>query len=126
MDRLVTCFKKAEVSLADLTAHYEKIKAYYLEINYVLMSYDRQYYKETLEKINTNIFELRKKAEPKKKFKFSRRNEDFGVQEVKIVKEVVSAERKDSAIPGIENKNDQVLTVTSECPKGGSFKIISC
>lgn len=50
------------------------MKNYYLEINYVLTSYDRQFYKETLDKINANIFELRKKAEPKKKFKFSRRD----------------------------------------------------
>ena len=80
MDRLIACFKKTEVPATDLTAHHGKMKQYYLDINYVLTSYDRQFYQEALEKINTNIMELRKKAEPKKKFKFSRRDGDFGVK----------------------------------------------
>ena len=74
MDRLIACFKKKELPSSELTRHYSKMKNYYLEINYVLTSYDRQFYKETLDKINTTIFELKKKAEPKKKFKFSRRD----------------------------------------------------
>ena len=31
------------------------MKEYYLEVNYVLTTYDRQYYKEMLEKIHNNI-----------------------------------------------------------------------
>jgi hypothetical protein len=34
-----------------------------------------------LEKSHSSLLELKKKLEPKKKFKFSRRDEDFGVQE---------------------------------------------
>ena len=101
MDNLVASFKKGEVPLIALSDHHSKMKNYYLEINYVLTSYDRQYYKEALEKINANIFEIRKKAEPKKKFKFSRRDEDFGVKETLKEKEVVSTERKENTIPGI-------------------------
>lgn len=63
-----------------MTKQYNLMKNYYLEINYVLTSYDRHHYKELLDKLNTTILELRKKAEPKKKFKFSRRDEDFGVK----------------------------------------------
>lgn len=80
------------------------MKNYYLEINYVLTTFDRQFYKELLEKINTTIFELRKKAEPKKKFKFKRRDEDFGVQETQIKEEIKAHESKETTIPGIDGR----------------------
>jgi hypothetical protein len=73
MDRLIACHKNGELPIASLAEHHIVMKNYYLEINYVLTSYDRQFYKELLEKLNGIIFELRKKAEPKKKFKFKRR-----------------------------------------------------
>lgn len=37
------------------------MKNYYVEINYVLTTYDRQYYKELLEKIHGGLIELKKK-----------------------------------------------------------------
>lgn len=80
------------------------MKNYYIEINYVLTSYDRQFYKELLEKLNTTIFELRKKAEPKKKFRFKRRAEDFGVKEALTEQETVVHKRKETTIPCIENR----------------------
>ena len=55
MDNLIASFKKGEIPLSALTDHHNKMKNYYLEINYVLTSYDRQYYKEAIEKINGNI-----------------------------------------------------------------------
>jgi hypothetical protein len=126
MDRLVAGFKKGEVKLSELVAHHQSMKAYYLEINYVLTSYDRQYYKEALEKINENIFELRKKAEPKKKFKFSRRDGDFGVKEQAQAEEAKKEERKETTIPGVEGRHSEKIIITKECPEGGSFKIVSC
>jgi hypothetical protein len=45
MDVLVASFKKKEVALTALVDHHSKMKDYYLSINYVLTSYDRQYYK---------------------------------------------------------------------------------
>lgn len=90
MDNLIAKFKNGEAQLNDLSDHHAKMKTYYLDINYVLISYDRQYYKESLQKINTRIFEIRKKAEPKKKFKFSRRDGDFGVKEILTEKQVVT------------------------------------
>lgn len=47
---------------------------------YALKTYDRQSYKEQLDKMYNNIIDLKKKSEPRKKFKFSRRAEDFGVK----------------------------------------------
>ena len=84
------------------------MKAYYLDINYVLTTYDRQYYREALEKINGNILDLKRKYQPKKKFKFSRRDEDFGVKEdVKI--EEFKQVKKESNIPGVEGKDGEKI-----------------
>ena len=76
----MAALKKGEGNLGEAVAVYDLMKAYYLDINYVLTTYDRQYYKEALDKINTNILDLKRKYQPKKKFKFSRRDEDFGVK----------------------------------------------
>jgi hypothetical protein len=48
MDRLIAEFKKGAATLTTLTDHHNIMKNYYLEINYVLTSYDRQFYKESL------------------------------------------------------------------------------
>ena len=48
MDNLIAKFKNGEAQLNDLSDHHAKMKTYYLDINYVLISYDRQYYKESL------------------------------------------------------------------------------
>ncbi len=59
---------------------YAGVKEYYVTVSYVLKTYDRQIYKEQLDKMYNTIIELKKKHEPRKKFKFSRREEDFGVK----------------------------------------------
>lgn len=48
IERLITEFKKGNAQIPDLATHYDKMKNYYLEMNYVLTSYDRQFYKEAL------------------------------------------------------------------------------
>lgn len=56
MERLTAALKKGEgATLAELFEHYNKMKNYYVEINYVLTTYDRQYYKELLEKIHGGL-----------------------------------------------------------------------
>lgn len=80
MDVLIQQYKEGVINPEIIVSHYVTIKDYYVAVSYVLKTYDRQFYKETLEKIHTTMIELRKKREPKRKFKFSRRNEDFGVQ----------------------------------------------
>jgi hypothetical protein len=61
MDDLFESLKKKEATLADLTSHYTAMKNYYLEVNYVLTTYDRQFYKEALEKIHNHILEMKRK-----------------------------------------------------------------
>lgn len=101
MEAQTAALKKGEKTLAELFAHYAKMKDYYLEINYALATYDRQYYKELLEKKHTNLLELKKKLEPKKKFKFSRRDEDFGVKDTEKAQEFKSVGNRGVQISGL-------------------------
>ena len=41
-------------------------------------------------------------------------------------KEVINIERKETTIPGVENKQSEKITISKECPEGGSFKIVNC
>jgi len=45
MDELYASLKKGEAKIDDLHVQYSKIKKYYIDINYVLTTYDRQFYK---------------------------------------------------------------------------------
>lgn len=113
-------------SLPELFAHYNKMKSYFVEINYVLTTYDRQYYKELLERTHTGLLELKNKLEPKKKFKFSRRDEDFGVKEQEKLQEFKAVESQEGQIAGIDGKKGEKINIGSECPAGGSYRIINC
>jgi hypothetical protein len=78
------------------------------------MTYDRQFYKEVLEKLYILMIELKKKFEPRKRFQFSRRAEDFGVKEdeKKVEKSENKKESSQSlAIPGLSGLKNQVKTV---------------
>ena len=54
-------YKQKRIVFQDLQKSYNKLKQYYLEVNYVLMTYDRQFYKEILEKLYNSMIELKKK-----------------------------------------------------------------
>jgi glutamate/tyrosine decarboxylase-like PLP-dependent enzyme len=54
-----------------------------LEINYALLTYDRQGYKEVLERVLTQMQDLKKQLEPRRKFKFSRPDSDSGAEIIK-------------------------------------------
>lgn len=79
MEKAFGSYKDKSLDYASLMAIFNDLKKYYLEVNYAMNTFDRQNYKESLEKLLVNITEVKKKLEPRKKFKFSRRDEDFGV-----------------------------------------------
>ena len=80
---------------------FNETKEYYVTMCYALKTYDRQSYKEQLDKIYNNIIDLKKKCEPRKKFKFSRRAEDFGVKADIIDEEHIVKEPQYTNIPGV-------------------------
>lgn len=61
MDSLIAAAKKGEAQIAQLVSQQALIKDYYLQVNYALTTYDRQTYKEVLEKNQTQIQELKLK-----------------------------------------------------------------
>lgn len=71
-------------------------------MSYALKTYDRQSYKQQLDKMYNTIIDLKKKFEPRKKFKFSRRQQDFGVKSQVDVEKVAIKETQFDNIPGIQ------------------------
>ena len=69
-----------------------------------MKTYDRQSYKESLDKLYNTMIDLKKRFEPRKKFKFSRRDEDFGVKLEEVVEVTKMKESAENSIPGIVQK----------------------
>eukprot|EP00919_Chromeraceae_sp_WS-2016_P011904 GHVR01027834.1.p1 GENE.GHVR01027834.1~~GHVR01027834.1.p1 ORF type:complete len:106 (+),score=7.45 GHVR01027834.1:1278-1595(+) len=84
IDQLMKKYKEKSITFQELHGEYHNLKEYYVNVSYALKTFDRQFYKESLEKMYHNIIDLKKKLEPRKKFKFSRRDEDFGVKDTEI------------------------------------------
>jgi uncharacterized membrane-anchored protein len=101
------------------------LKGYYLEVNYALKTYDRQTYKETMDKLYNTMTDLKKKYEPRKKFKFSRRDEDFGVKETEITTDNRITEKKETNIPGIAHQKNQEIVI-DDLTTITSYKVVEC
>lgn len=101
------------------------LKGYYLEVNYALKTYDRQAYKETMDKLYNTMTDLKKKYEPRKKFKFSRRDEDFGVKETEITTDNRITEKKETNIPGIAHQKNQEIVI-DDLTTITSYKVVEC
>lgn len=102
------------------------MKEYYVNVSYALKTYDRQSYKEQLEKLYNTVIDLKKLNEPRRKFKFSRRDEDFGVQTDLIAEEVLLKDNSHNNIAGLENKTKEVIVVPQTDENIGSYKIVDC
>lgn len=102
------------------------MKEYYVNVSYALKTYDRQSYKEQLEKLYNTVIDLKKLNEPRRKFKFSRRDEDFGVQTDLVAEEVLLKDNSHNNIAGIENKTKETIVVPQTGENIGSYKIVDC
>lgn len=71
------------------------------------------------------MLEIKKKLEPKKKFKFSRRDEDFGVKDTEKAQEFKSVGNSGVQISGLEGRVGEKIVV-KECVEGESYKIVGC
>lgn len=89
-------------------------------------TFDRQNYKEQLERMLQMITDTRKKLEPRKRFRFSRRQEDFGVKVVREEKEEKSKEGGfEDRVPGLAGvEGGKVIVKSDELNK--PYKVIKC
>ena len=70
------------------------------------------------------ITDLKKKFEPRKKFKFSRRDGDFGVKATEDVYEVKATQNYEANVPGISSKNNEKILIKEASTTVGSYKIV--
>ena len=60
VEALIEKYKTKQVAYEEVMVKFNLLKEYYLEINYALLTYDRQGYKEVLERVLTQIQDLKK------------------------------------------------------------------
>ena len=74
VEKALTGYKEKTQDYASVIVPFNELKKYYLEVNYAMNTFDRQNYKEALERLMVNLTDTKKKLEPRKKFKFSRKD----------------------------------------------------
>lgn len=74
VEKALADYKSKNIDYKGMMASYGDLKGFYLQTNYAMNTFDRQNYKETLEKLMNSMADAKKKQEPRKKFKFSRRD----------------------------------------------------
>ena len=60
VEALIEKYRTKQVAYEEVMVKFNLLKEYYLEINYALLTYDRQGYKEVLERVLTQIQDLKK------------------------------------------------------------------
>lgn len=103
-----------------------QLKEYYVGMSYALKTYDRQIYKEQIDKLSIAIVELRKVNEPRKKFRFSRRDADFGVKSTSESQQSAQTENAHNDIPGVDGVKGESVTVNRDDTHFGAFKVVNC
>ena len=119
-------YKAKECTFQDLMKVYETCKEYYVNVSYALKTYDRQSYKEALDKMYNSIMDLKKKHEPRKRFRFSRRDGDFGVKENEIAEESKISEDYSANVPGVFHRKGEKIVIKEGWTSIGSYKIMEC
>lgn len=72
------------------------------------------------------IIDLKKKHEPRKKFKFSRRDGDFGVKATDSVEVSKIGSDYSANVPGLSQKNGETIVVKEGWTSVGSYKVVEC
>lgn len=130
MKKLIVDFKPETSTIDDLFIKYNELKDFYISTNHALTAYDKQQYKDLLDKLEIELYELKEKIQPRKKFSFSKKKHENH-------KEIINPEpnpfiQKENAQPidfisqieGIENaKNETFLLNQNQVKK--SWKIMN-
>ncbi len=125
----ITAFDKTTGSVAKVSQDLEILHQFYLDSNFALNSYDKQQYKEQLQKLSGDIQSLALLLKPKKKFKFS---ENRKKKEVTQPKETPIPEKKPENpavsamfnIESIQQKVGETITLSKSELIQSTYKII--
>ena len=111
-----------------------ELKEYHISTNHALNSYDKQQYKDQLDKLEVEIYELKEKAQPRKKFAFSKKKNEVPIEKNSVISEHKhnNDQQKENTKPvdfmhqieGIENVKNENIVLTKETLKN-SWKVIN-
>lgn len=99
-----------------------------------MTSYDKQQYKDQLDKLEADIYELKEKLQPRKKFTFSKKKNEAQVEKItnhneKYTSDIIQKENTKptdfiNQIEGIENLKNETIVLSRNQLKN-SWKIIN-
>lgn len=125
LSKNVELFKEGD-NLDKLFEDLNDLNEYFVNASYSLTPYDRQLYKDQLDKLRNSLQECRDRSQPKKKFAFSKKIEKKKEPETKteapVAQEDTTQNDALTLIKGIENKKGETLTLT-QADLEASFKL---
>ncbi|KRX05386.1 hypothetical protein PPERSA_00687 [Pseudocohnilembus persalinus] len=106
--------KKDGLNINDLFDEFKSIKEYFISTNHALTTYDKQQYKDQLDKLEKHLFVLKDMLCPRKKFKFSQRikkDKQTENKENKKEEQQMTQPKIDyvEQVPGISDKENQKI-----------------
>lgn len=111
---------KNDNSIDDLFKKLSELKEYNIITNYALTAYDKQQYKEMLDKLELNLYELKEKTQPRKKFAFSKKNNQLlSHQDEKKEKKEENNLENSSSIINFASQIKGIMNLSREIKKIG-------
>ncbi|CAD8077048.1 unnamed protein product [Paramecium primaurelia] len=99
---------KTEEQIQQVIDEFQVLFQYYVDINYALIAYDKQQYKEQLDQLECTIFTLRSQIIPRQKFRFSKPFPKGIPQQSKIQEEKLSVLENDSIVITQDNYQESI------------------
>ncbi|KAL4454953.1 hypothetical protein ABPG74_006335 [Tetrahymena malaccensis] len=113
---MIKKFNKNTSNVEEFFSEFAKLKEYFVTTNYALTTFDKQQYKEQLEKMEKTIFQARDLARPRKKFRFSQQiNKSQNNQDTQQENSEKQQVHKDFGedIPGLINISNEKIVINS-------------
>ncbi|EAS00400.2 tubulin-specific chaperone C (macronuclear) [Tetrahymena thermophila SB210] len=113
---MIKKFNKNTSNVEEFFSEFAKLKEYFVTTNYALTTFDKQQYKEQLEKMEKNIFQARDLARPRKKFRFSQQiNKSQNSHDSQQENNQKEQAHKDFGedIPGLINISNEKIVINS-------------
>lgn len=128
--------EKPSLTIEEIFKQFNEIKEYYISTNHALTAYDKQQYKDQLDKLEIDLYELKEKVQPRKKFAFSKKKNEVSQDKNHTdtrneVKKPEEAQKENSKpidfmqqIEGVENTKNENIVLTRENLKN-TWKVIN-
>ncbi|EGR29004.1 tubulin-specific chaperone c, putative [Ichthyophthirius multifiliis] len=111
LQNMLKQFNKETSSINEYFLEFKKLKDLFLQTNYALTTFDKQQYKEQLEKLEKTIFQAKEIAQPRTKFRFSQQINKNSTKQNQESQQIQHFKDFSEDIPGFSNIEDQKIIV---------------